>query len=512
MAKNKQKTKMSLKYSAYLEDIVSANSTFDKGMLRIAYEGKNRNGSYISTKSFEDATPSLPYVPLVANYSIDDDAIGSHDSTFKKDKNGNLKEYNLTDPIGVIPEAPQWYWDNVTEDDGRVKTYFCCEVLLWKRQAAYDHIKENGITDQSMEIGVNSYEMVDGVCHVKDFEFQAFTLLESAPPCFESACLETYSADTFKTSMDEMLNDFKQYCFEMKNTEDLHKKEEHDLNKKELIKSFGFDPESLDFEYTDMDEKSLTDKLTKMKETKEFLLSSNLGEAMSEAFSEQKYETDWGTYSKYFVVDYDVDSREVFAYDREDGYKLFGFSFDVVGDEVKVDFDSKKRKKYAIVDFEGSEDVVEDYSLTDVMQPEIEKAKYEAEKETEKSVEEKYTAKIGELTSKVADYEAMEPELETLREFKKEADKKEKTAMLDSFEDKLKGSEEYSALYKEIEKFSVAELENECLKIIGKAAISGEFAYKNPSQHKFGMSVAGKVNEVTKASPYGTLFDDYKEK
>ncbi len=37
----------------------------------------------------------------------------------------------------------------------------------------------------------------------------------------------------------------------------------------------------------------------------------------------------------------------------------------------------------------------------------------------EKTVEEKYTAKIGELTSKVADYEAMEPELETLREFKR---------------------------------------------------------------------------------------------
>ena len=74
-----------------------------------------------------------------------------------------------------------------------------------------------------------------------------------------------------------------------------------------------------------------------------------------------------------------------------------------------------------------------------------------------KYCEEKYTAKIGELTSKVADYEAMEPELETLREFKKEADKKEKTAMLDSFQEKLKGSEEYSALYEQIEKFSVGE-------------------------------------------------------
>ena len=54
----------------------------------------------------------------------------------------------------------------------------------------------------------------------------------------------------------------------------------------------------------------------------------------------------------------------------------------------------------------------------------------------------------------------MKPELETLREFKKEADKKEKTAMLDSFQEKLKGSEEYSALYEQIEKFSVGELMN----------------------------------------------------
>ena len=116
-----------------------------------------------------------------------------------------------------------------------------------------------------------------------------------------------------------------------------------------------------------MDEKALTEKLTQMKETKEFLLSSNLGEAMSEAFADQKIETDWGSYSKYFVVDYDVDSREVYAYDREDGYKLFGFSFDVAGDEVKVDFDSKKRKKYTIVDFEGSEEQAEDFSLAAIV-------------------------------------------------------------------------------------------------------------------------------------------------
>ena len=61
------------------------------------------------------------------------------------------------------------------------------------------------------------------------------------------------------------------------------------------------------------------------------------------------------------------------------------------------------------------------------------------------------------------------------------------------------------------EKFSVGELENECLKIIGKAAISGEFAYKNPAKHKFGMSVGGKSPESTANKPYGSLFDDFEK-
>ena len=65
-----------LEYASSLTDICEVNSSFDSGVLRIAYEGKNRNGSLITHEAFENALPTLINVPVVANYSIEENSIG----------------------------------------------------------------------------------------------------------------------------------------------------------------------------------------------------------------------------------------------------------------------------------------------------------------------------------------------------------------------------------------------------------------------------------------------------
>lgn len=499
-------TKMSVQYSAYLENIVSLNSSFDKGLLSIAYTGDNRNGSHIDSETFEKATSTLPYVPVAANYNIEEDQIGSHDSVYRRDSSGKLKEYNLTEPLGLVPETPHWFWQDKTEKDGRINRYFCCEVLLWKRQAVYDHVKKNGVTDQSMEISVNDYEMVDGICHIKDFEFQAFTLLESAKPCYESACLETFSTSEFKESLNDMLNDFKHYCAEFsaeyQNTiKDTKKKEENNLNKEKLIQQYGFDPKTLDFEYEKLDESDLVEKLEAMKLDK-FLLNTNIGEAMSEAFKDEIIETEYGSYSRYWIADYDLDLKEVYAYDREDDYKLFGFSFSIEGDAISIDFESKKRKKYSIVDFEGDDSADTDFSLLDVVEPVIEKTKFETKKEAK--IE--FNETIASLREKVKEFETLESEVKVLRAFKTDKAAEEKKAILDSFSDKLKGAQEYEDLYKNSDEFTKDELKSKCFEIIGKGAVNGKFSYTPPEKHSYGKRISTPPVETEK--PYGDLFDD----
>lgn len=512
MQSTKPKKQLSIQYSAYIDNIVETNASFDKGLMFIAYKGDNRNGTRISKESFEDAASSLGYIPVVANYSIKDDKIGGHDSVFTTNKKGNLKEYKLTDPVGLVPEKPNWFWQDIQENNGTVNTYFCCEVLLWKRQAAYEHIKEKKEIAQSMEIEVDDYDVEDGILIIKKFHFLALTLLESVNPCFESAALQVFNANSLKYSLDKMFSDFKESC--QKETMQNYKEDKHlDKKRKDLIKSYNLDPESLPDECKNLSMEALTEYLDK-RATKEFLLNTNVSEALNDAISVEKIETDYGTYSKYFIVDFDMDSLEVYAYDRED-YKLYGFSFSVSGDAITIDFESKKRKKFTIVDFEGEDDTQE-FSLMKVVEPAI----HEAVEKEKATVTGEYEVKLSDLNEKLKDHEALESKVEELQEFQattlKNEERADKTAILDKFSDKLKNSKEYEALYKEeiLDTMSEKDLEARCYELIGKGVVNKEFSINLPDEkpvvHTYGKRISNETKE--KETPYGNFFNDLETK
>ena len=167
--------KMHLEFSAVLNRLTEVNESFDKGILRIAYTGSNRNHTYISQEAFERAIPSMYCCPIVANYIREEDEIGSHDGELVKDSNGDYKYVNVTEPIGFVPPNAQWTWEEVIDDDACHK-YLTTEVLLWKRQEAYEKVKSNGITSQSMEIVVNEGKMRDeNDYEILDFYFTIYT-------------------------------------------------------------------------------------------------------------------------------------------------------------------------------------------------------------------------------------------------------------------------------------------------------------------------------------------------
>ena len=66
---------MHLEFSAVLNRLTEVNESFDKGILRIAYTGSNRNHTYISQEAFERAIPSMYCCPIVANYIREEDAM-----------------------------------------------------------------------------------------------------------------------------------------------------------------------------------------------------------------------------------------------------------------------------------------------------------------------------------------------------------------------------------------------------------------------------------------------------
>ena len=250
-----------LVFNSALKDIMSCNESFDQGVLRIAYHGENRNGSYISKEVFEKCLSSMYNVPVVANYMRDDDMIGGHDiEIVRKDK--FPKMVNITHPVGVVPESASNWWELVTEEDGTIHEYLCTDVLLWKRQEAYEKIVSDGIVYESMEIKVKEDHLDNGVYVIDDFEFLAFCLVGNCEPCFESASLATFSSDAFTSELYAMLEEVP-----MATRNYLEGVTNKLVNKKlKLVEKYGLTLDDLDFELAAYTIDEVEDKLAAIRE------------------------------------------------------------------------------------------------------------------------------------------------------------------------------------------------------------------------------------------------------
>lgn len=251
---------MKLTFSSKLRDITSCNGSFDIGKMLVAYHGKNRNKTDISKAAFENAVKTMYNVPVVANYIREDDVIGGHDIELVK-KDDKYKLVNMTHPVGVVPESANYWWETVVEDDGNEHEYLGVDVLLWKRQEAYQTIKENGITAESMEIDIKSGHKDGGIYFIDDFQFTAFCLLGNVEPCFESASVSIYNADTFSLELNDMLSEvpsaMKNYAEEVSNKV---------MNEKlQLMEKFGLKITDLDFELSEFSLDELTAKFEAIK-------------------------------------------------------------------------------------------------------------------------------------------------------------------------------------------------------------------------------------------------------
>ena len=511
---------LNMTYTSSLTDLCEVNSSFDTGILRIAYHGENRNHSNISKEAFERCIKTMYNCPLVCNYDRETDTLGGHDVEVVREDDGGLRLVNVTTPVGCIPESAKYWWDTVEEEDGSTHEYLYTDVLLWKRQEAYKKIKENGITSHSMEINVKDGESIDGIYYIYDFEFTAFCLI-GVTPCFESSAVEVFSKQDFKQQLSEMMQDLKN-SFNLVNTSN-EVDNTHPQNysteggewvlesKMELLAEYGVDAASLDFSIEDVSFEELKEKLGEMNaeggnedagsnngepandtNSDAFALTSNVLDVLTRALEEKTVEREWGTCRLYWYADSDFDANEVYVWDTND-WLLYGFKYSVDGDAVTIDFDSKKRKKFVIADFEGGE---QESPFVQVFE-QMEKAFHD----NNASWEEKYNV-VSETVS------SNEKELADLRQFKADTEasisKREKDAVLSNFED-LCGVEEFEALKEHAYEYETDALEEKCYAIRGKNGTTAKFSFDNKMPKlKVTAMDTGSDNE-----PYGGLFVKY---
>ena len=503
-----------LTYASSLTDLCEVNSSFDTGILRICYSGENQNKSFISKETLMNGIKSIYCCPIVCNYDRTTDTLGGHDIEVVCDDDGDMRIVNATTPIGVIPESARTWFQEFEEEDGTVHEYLCAEVLLWKRQEAYRKIKKDGITAHSMEIKSKDGKLIDGLYHITDFEFTAFTLI-GVTPCFEGSALEVFEKNDFKQRMSEMMQDLKD-TFAKVNTsnevDNIHPQnysmeggEKALEDKMNLVAKYGIDIDTLDFSIEDFTVEELTEKFEAMKNAEKgaepdsktgyFALTQNIVDEIKRKLTVEKIEDEcWGPYPRYCYVDCDIEAGEVYCWDESD-WLLYGFAFSVDGDCVTIDFDSKKRKKFVIADFEGEEQLSPIAQVLDAVNSKLKGGK---------EAEEKLDAALEQIAS-------MEVELSELRQFKSEADEAtavaEREAVFAQFED-LAGIDAFEALKGSCSEYDTEALEEKCFALRGRFGTSLKFSAKEPS----GVPKIKIIKTEITNEPYGGLVERYVNK
>ena len=511
---------LNMTYASSLTDLCEVNSSFDTGVLRICYTGDNRNGSHISKKAIKQSLQTIYNCPIVCNYDRDTDTLGGHDMEVVCDENGGLHIVNATQPVGVIPESSKVWFEEYEEEDGTVHEYLYAEALLWKRQEAYRKIQKDGIAAHSMEITVKDGKMVDGTYYINDFEFTAFALI-GVEPCFEGSALEMFSKQDFKQQLSEMMQDLKESFKQVNTSHEVDNTHPQNYSmeggekvledKMELIAKYGIDIESLDFSIDDFTVEELTEKFEAMQdasgagnpepeaepevpadpvpEEDKFALTGNIIEELQRALGEVKIVRDWGECTRYWYVDCDFELNEVYCWDSSD-WLLYGFNYVIDGDSITIDFDSKKRKKYAIVDFdEGEQPSPFAPVFADMEQRLHDNAEWEA----------KYQSASDTIAS-------METELGELRQFKTDTEaaiaKGERDEVFAQFED-LVGVEAFETLRENCMEYDIETLEEKCYAIRGRNGGAAKFALENKTP-KIKVEKTDVSNE-----PYGGIFTKY---
>lgn len=487
------------------------NSSFDKGVLRIAYPGVNHNKSCISKETFEKCIDTMYNCPVVCNYDRETDTFGGHDVEIVRDTSGGLHMINATTPIGVICESSKHWWDVVVEDDGTEREYLFTEVLLWKRQEGYQKLKRDGISAHSMEINVKSGELKDGIYYVNDFEFTAFAII-GVTPCFESSAIEVFSSVDFESQMQEMMQDFKE-SFNLVNTsievDNINANQltrgGNDLEEEIKTEVEKVEPES--YQEGQPTEEDLTAAEKDDGEKQKFALVEEFTSEVIRELGKVTVSCDWGECPRYMYADCDIENKVVYAWDTDD-MLLYGFTLTVNGDEVAIDYDSKKRMKYTIVEFDGAEQgSLFESSFANVKSAFAEKAVAEASLSKLKSANEEMKMSLSDATESI---KRMESELGVLRRFKADFDENvargEREELFSKFTD-LSGIEGFDTLCQDCMKYSLEELEEKCYALRGRYGTAAKFSLENA------VPKIAVVRPEDADEPYGGLFVKYsKEK
>jgi len=430
---------MHINYSSSFDKITEINSSFDTGILKIAYHGLNRNNSFISKDSFERNIKSMYNCPIVTNYNrnITDENgnkgdFGSHDAHLEidTDENGNIQSVDIvndTYPIGVVYESADYWWEEI-EDESGIHEYLCTNVILWKRQDAYNKLKEDKVFNHSMEIEVTNGSFSDkGYYEIIDFQFTAFCILSnSVEPCFENSSIQLFNKQNCSEQFTQMMKELKEVSqIFSKNQSSLLevdniKKEVNNIvdEKLELLKKYNLTVDTVSFSIDDLSLEEIESKIREQFSLSNSQLMTEIDKIL-QTMTEMK-KNYWGELVErrsFYLMDL-KDENAIVVTNSWDTY--YGIPYSLNGDIVTLDFEAKVE---FIPDWRPKQagDSATFTNINEVITSEFEQIKQDTESKIAE-VNDKFTILENEkneietkLETITAEYEKENPKFETLK-------------------------------------------------------------------------------------------------
>ena len=323
------------------------DSRFTPVKIWLAHTGRNLHGS-IFTKDVlaKMARSSLSNVPILGFLQIDEfnkTDFKGHEMKLVISDNG-IELIYMGKAYGLIPEKNNHRFETKVCSDGIEREWLVCDGLLWnKSPEAVDIFERDGSKGQSMELEPGSIAGTfnkDGDFVFSDAKFEGACILGSVQPAMISSVIETFSANTIKQQLQEMLSELQAYQKGSDKVETTDVKVEEQLQNE--VGEVAVEKSATD------DSQVATD----------FALShGQLLDEIRRKLHVKKYTDEWGReWNRYWYFDHD--DTHVWARDDAEGGRLYGFTYSVSNDVVIIAFASKFPVKIVCVPL-GSDETYE---------------------------------------------------------------------------------------------------------------------------------------------------------
>lgn len=190
---------------------------FIKVKIWLAHVGENRNNSIFSKELLESMIPSLSLVPILGHLATNEEGITDfkgHEEKLIID-NGEFSFKYMGRAWGVIPEANNAHFETRYGEDGVEREYLVAEGVLWRKFPEVEEIfdRDSGYKNQSMELfppSVKGYVNEQGQFVFTEAKFEGACILgEDVTPAMISSTIEKFSvANDLKAEFSEMLTEF----------------------------------------------------------------------------------------------------------------------------------------------------------------------------------------------------------------------------------------------------------------------------------------------------------------